>query len=160
MWYVYITSLENKSVEAAIRRKLSLQCCKTRGWTWNIVSHRSATWLQLELDSFYDWFDQKCSVLGLTESGNGVRQLIKDEQRQVFCYIMDNISDQMKAKTHRRHCRDWVQCMVGGSQRRSNPQELRLAIGTNLATQLVVREPKAWDWEIPARYSWAMEPVS
>ena len=54
--------------------------------------------MRLEFDSFYDRFEQKCCTLGLTESGNRVRQLVRDEQRQVFCFILDNISDQMKTE--------------------------------------------------------------
>uniref|UniRef100_UPI0037E77704 zinc finger MYM-type protein 1 n=1 Tax=Semicossyphus pulcher TaxID=241346 RepID=UPI0037E77704 len=54
--------------------------------------------MRLEFDSFYDRFEQKCSALGLTESGNRVRQSVRDKRRQVFCFILDNISDQMKAR--------------------------------------------------------------
>ena len=54
--------------------------------------------MRLEFDCFYDRFEQKCGALGLTGSGNRVRQSIKDERSQVFCFILDNISDQMKSR--------------------------------------------------------------
>lgn len=43
-----------------------------------------------EFDSFYIKFDNKCSELGLTESGN--REAIKNDSKLVFCNILDNIS--------------------------------------------------------------------
>ena len=54
--------------------------------------------MRLEFNSFYDQFERKCGALGLTESGNRQSVRVRDERRQVFCYILDNISDQMKAR--------------------------------------------------------------
>ncbi|GLD65329.1 zinc finger MYM-type protein 1 [Lates japonicus] len=52
--------------------------------------------MRLKFDSFCDRFEQKCSALGLTESGD--RQSIRCERKRAFCNILENISCQMKAR--------------------------------------------------------------
>ncbi|CAG5929464.1 unnamed protein product [Menidia menidia] len=52
--------------------------------------------MRLEFDSYYLRFEQKCGALGLTDGTD--RHSARDERRHLFCNILDNISDQMKAR--------------------------------------------------------------
>ena len=48
--------------------------------------------MRLEVDSFYDRFEKKCSALGLTDGG------ARDERKRLFSNILENTSHQMKAR--------------------------------------------------------------
>uniref|UniRef100_A0A3P9K3W7 Zinc finger MYM-type protein 1 n=1 Tax=Oryzias latipes TaxID=8090 RepID=A0A3P9K3W7_ORYLA len=52
--------------------------------------------MRLTFDSFCDRFEQKCSALGLTESGD--RQSARCERKRLFCNILDDVNCQMKAR--------------------------------------------------------------
>lgn len=62
------------------------------------VIHNTAAALESkrqEFDSFYDQFELKWDSLGLTESED--TQSAKGEQRRVFCNILENVSNHVKA---------------------------------------------------------------
>ena len=66
-------------------------CCARINDTLQVLERK-----RQEFDSFCDQFEQKCSALGLTVTG--CIDSFKDERRQVFFNIVDNISDQMKGR--------------------------------------------------------------
>lgn len=52
-------------------------------------------WKRLEFDSFHDRFEHECRTLGLTATE--LIESVRNERRQVFFNILDDISDQVKA---------------------------------------------------------------
>ncbi|XP_017295795.1 zinc finger MYM-type protein 1 [Kryptolebias marmoratus] len=50
-----------------------------------------------EFDSFYDGFERKCVTLGLTEKIQR-NQALRDERKQMFFSILDNVCVQLKAR--------------------------------------------------------------
>lgn len=54
--------------------------------------------MRQKFDSFCDRLEQKCSALGLTESGDGQSIRCECERKRAFCNILENTSCQMKAR--------------------------------------------------------------
>ena len=50
-----------------------------------------------EFDSFFEQFEQKCATLGLTDSVQ-CKQSVRDEKKQMFYNVLDNINVQLKAR--------------------------------------------------------------
>ncbi|XP_028998771.1 zinc finger MYM-type protein 1-like isoform X1 [Betta splendens] len=52
--------------------------------------------MRQEFDTFYEQFEQKCSTLGLTQSGS--KRSVRDERRRMFSNILNNVIAQMRAR--------------------------------------------------------------
>ncbi|XP_028677925.1 zinc finger MYM-type protein 1 isoform X1 [Erpetoichthys calabaricus] len=69
----------------------NVYCCARIRDTIGVVER-----MRQEFDAFYERFEQKCTTLGLTDSGS--KQSVRDKRKQMFFNILDNISVQMKAR--------------------------------------------------------------
>ncbi|XP_076012541.1 zinc finger MYM-type protein 1 [Genypterus blacodes] len=67
-------------------------CCAQIQDTIGVVERQKQ-----EFDSFYERFEQKCATLGLTDSVQS-NQSVRDERKQMFHDVLDNVSVQLKAR--------------------------------------------------------------
>ena len=65
-------------------------CCARIHNTIGVVER-----MRQDFNTLYERFEQKCSTLGLNDSGRN--QSVRDARKKMFYNIMDNISVQMKA---------------------------------------------------------------
>ena len=79
--------LQNKAMDIGF-------CCARIRDTIAVVER-----MRQEFDNFYEWFEQRCSALGLTDNERSQSKTpAKDERKRKFFNILDNVSTQMKAR--------------------------------------------------------------